>query len=219
MDLSVPDSVMNKFAPIIAIAPQPQQPLPDKQIWWGSQDGGCNHFPTGWDVLNERIHSDNPAPLIAFAQAVSNANSRVWIIDEYLLMPDKGKGTPQIRLEQILEWLPYNLEASDIRFLTKQHKEISEVAFMAQLRAHAQIINDHSVRRKTQCSIELRTHLTRNFAFIHDRFAIIDDELWHFGGTVGGFHASVSAASRGWRASDHGAIDFFEMAWNAGVRK
>jgi len=33
---------------------------------------------------------------------------------------------------------------------------------------------------------------------VHDRFALVDDELWHFGSTVGGGFGCLSAASRGW---------------------
>lgn len=47
----------------------------------------------------------------------------------------------------------------------------------------------------------------------HDRFAIVDYELWHFGHTVGGSQRSVNAFSRGWPANDTGAITYFEELW------
>lgn len=37
---------------------------------------------------------------------------------------------------------------------------------------------------------------------IHDRFALMDGEIWHFGGTVGGVNSHLTAYSRGW--PDHG---------------
>lgn len=218
---------MSKFGQTINTAPQPQRPLPDKEILWGSQDGGCIRFPAGKEAITERKFSDNPAPFLAFGRAVSEALDRVWIVDEYLLMPDRKKGDSdklfgqkiQIRADKILEWLHVRLIANDIKFLTKQHGEIGEDV-LAKLQMRAQEINNYSSRRPVKCSIEVRTHLTQKSCnYIHDRFAIIDDELWHFGGTVGGFHAAVSAASRGWRASDHGAIEFFEMAWKEGEQK
>lgn len=49
---------------------------------------------------------------------------------------------------------------------------------------------------------------------VHDRFAIVDDELWHFGATVGGAHRSVTAYSRGWDTRTTRAGEFFEEAWN-----
>jgi hypothetical protein len=209
---------MSRFGPSIEIAPKIQRPLPDKQILWGSQDGGCNRFPT-IDAIWERKYAMNPMPLTAFGQAVSEALDRVWIMDEYLLIPDNGKGNPSSRIEQILSWMPIYLCANDIRLLTKHHTEVHE-GILAPFDARVQEINKRSPRRAGQCRIELKYHLTQPACnFVHDRFAIIDDDLWHFGGTVGGFHASVSAASRGWRASEHGAVEFFELIWNAGVKK
>jgi hypothetical protein len=206
---------MSRFAPSVQTAPQPGRPFPDKEIFWGSQDGGCNHFPADMSVISHRKFSEIPMPLHAFGRAVSEALDRVWIVDEYLLKPDSMLGN---RVEQILKWLHIDLVASDIRFLTAQRIDDGS-GVLARFQERAQAIRDKQVRPEKACSIEVRTHLTKEFNFIHDRFAIIDDELWHFGGTVGGFHASVSAASRGWRASDHGAIEFFEMVWNAGGKK
>lgn len=207
---------MRRFEQGIKIAPKPERPFPDKEILWGSQDGGCNRFPERLDIIKERKFSSGPAPLLAFGRALSEAQQRVWIVDEYLLVGDKGD--PRNRIDLFLAWLPLSLAANDIRFLTKPHAEVDATA-LKRLETRAKEINDRSVRRSVKCVIEVRTHLTYSFNFIHDRFAIIDDELWHFGGAVGGFQSSVSAASRGWRASDHGAAEFFEMAWNAGVKK
>lgn len=204
---------MNKFPSKISTASRVEIPFPEKEIIWGSQEGGCNYFPRTIDAITERKFSNDPLPLQSFGQAVRKAQERVWIVDEYLFTPDKGKLNN--RVEQILNWLQLDIVANDIRLLTKYHAEINSDS-LDRFTQRAQQINSHAVRRPVKCSIEVRTHLKQKFDYLHDRFAIIDDELWHFGGTVGGFHASVSAASRGWRASDHGAVDFFEMAWNAG---
>jgi hypothetical protein len=201
----------------IALAPKPERPFPAVEILWGSQDGGQNRFPTSAEAW-ERKYSGDPVPLQKFGKAVADAQERVWIVDEYLLTPDKGKGSPTDRVDKILEWLPLWLSASDIRMLTKRHQEVGEKN-LKKFQQRAREISNHGARRDKECSIDIRTHLTRESDFIHDRFAIVDDELWHFGGTAGGFHAAVSAASRGWRAADHGAFDFFEEIWNVGVRK
>ena len=47
-----------------------------------------------------------------------------------------------------------------------------------------------------------------------DRFAIVDDGLWHFGSTVGGGHPGLTAASGPWSASDTRAVEFFEECWS-----
>lgn len=199
----------------ISIASKPQRPFPEKEIIWGSQEGGQAIFPSVEDARLRR-YSDDAAPLKVFGKAVSSAQERIWIVDEYLLKPDSEKSSN--RIEKILEWLPYWLAASDVRLLTKPHQEVGEDD-LSKFRRRAQEINDHAARREKECRIEVKMHLKRNCDYIHDRFAIVDDELWHFGGTVGGFHSSVSAASRGWRASDHNAVAFFEEIWRAGDRK
>lgn len=178
---------------------------------WGGESGGSHFFPREMETIRTRRRSSNPKPLEAFRIAVVNAVERVWVVDEYFLMPDQGK--PDDRILMILDWLQPGLVASDIRILTKAHDEINEEMLqLFQLRERE--INQLQARRPKQCSIQVNTRLKVGFDFIHDRFAILDDELWHFGATVGGFHASVNAASRGWCAIDSGAIEFFEMAWD-----
>ena len=208
---------MKGFVLGIAIAPKAERPFPAREILWGSQEGGQNRFPTSAAAW-ERKYSNDPVPLQKFGKAVADAQERVWIVDEYLLMPNKGKGSPADRVDKILTWLPLSLAASDIRLLTKRHQEVSEDD-LNKFQQRARAISNHVARREKECRIEIRMHLTRECDFIHDRFAIVDDELWHFGGTTGGFHAAVSAASWGWRAADHGAIEFFEEIWNIEVRK
>jgi hypothetical protein len=206
---------MKGFALDIAIAPKAQRPFPDREILWGSPEGGQNCFPTSMAAW-ERRNSSDPVPLQKFGEAVAGAQERVWIVDEYLLMP--GKGSPTDRIEKILAWLPLWLVASDIRLLTKRHQEVGD-GDIEKFHQRARAISNHVARREKECRIEIRMHLKRDCDFVHDRFAVVDDELWHFGGTAGGFHAAVSAASRGWRAADHGALDFFEEIWNVGGRK
>ena len=48
---------------------------------------------------------------------------------------------------------------------------------------------------------------------IHDRFVLVDDDLWHFGANVGGTHRDTNAATQGWFNE---AIEFaklFEACW------
>ena len=91
---------MKKFASNIAIAPKAERPFPANEILWGSQEGGQNRFPTS-TAARERTYSSDPAPLQKFSRAVADSQDRVWIVDKYLLMPDKGKGSPVDRLEKV----------------------------------------------------------------------------------------------------------------------
>jgi hypothetical protein len=52
------------------------------------------------------------------------------------------------------------------------------------------------------------------FPFPHDRFAIVDDELWHFGHTVGGCGDCLFAASGPWGAVETDAVAFYELVWD-----
>jgi hypothetical protein len=47
----------------------------------------------------------------------------------------------------------------------------------------------------------------------HDRFAIVDQELWHFGADVGGAHPGITMSSRGWSADETEAVRFFDQVW------
>ena len=214
---------MKNFGPRVQVSSRPERELPERQIFWGSEGGGSMRFPQNEQEIFERKYAMHPAPLTEFGFAVAAALDRVWIIDQYLFIPEGAKGAQtddrvRNRVEAILDWFPVSIEAIDIRFLTKPHNEVTP-EIIGELRLREDRINSYSARRSQKCRIDVRYHLTTKFDHIHDRFAIIDNELWHFGGTAGGFLASVSASSRGWNASDHGAIAFFEMAWRAGDKQ
>jgi hypothetical protein len=53
------------------------------------------------------------------------------------------------------------------------------------------------------------------FDIFHDRFAVTDGELWHFGGTVGGIQPDLTAVSRGGSAVSQKFINLFNQVWNA----
>lgn len=181
------------------------------EILWGCESGGRNQFPTDVQTIHARRHSLDPTPMNAFRNAVMRSVDRVWVVDEYFLTSDKG-ARADARIMKILEWLHDGLIASDIRILTKKHDEVTEN--MLRLFEDRELtINASQTRRSKKCRIQVCTRLNVGFNYMHDRFAIVDDELWHFGATVGGFHPSVNAASRGWDAVDSGAIEFFELAW------
>ncbi|HQC85410.1 MAG TPA: hypothetical protein PLN82_06045 [Rhodoferax sp.] len=78
---------MKGFAPGISIAPKAERPFPAKEILWGSEEGGQNQFPTSTAAWG-RKHSSDPVPLQKFGTAVADAQERIWIVDEYLLIPE-----------------------------------------------------------------------------------------------------------------------------------
>lgn len=195
------------------VAAPPEQPLHEKIIYWGTSSAGDDRrFPTESDI-RLRGCSEVPMPLSVFVNAVRNAVQRVWIVDEYFFTSGSNNIKTTNHVSDICKWFHKDLKATDIRILTGSHDEVS-VDELSLVRMQADDINRSQPKRQTVCTIAIKTNLTSGkFSYIHDRFAVIDNELWHFGGTVGGYQKKVSAVSRGWCARETGAIEFFELAW------
>jgi len=138
-------------------------------------------------------------------------------LDDFLFKPDEEQPL-QRRIDQVLKWLPDELEATVVQLLTKAVGTPSDMTnILTQFEERAAIINRASRYRSRALVVEVKFTLHSKFPYVHDRFAIIDDELWHFGATVGGLHNLVNAASRGWDVDEHGAVSFFERAWSANL--
>lgn len=209
---------MAVISPIIDAQSSVQRPLPAKAILWptalGRGDGvsaDSLKFPN-FEAIKARHAAKTPEPLEAFAQAVREAQDSVLIIDDYLFKPTKEKGSVPDRVSAILEWFPYDFVAKDVRILTREvgtPESTDDVVRMFQ--EHSSLINTRAYDR--EINLQVRFTLVTQFDYVHDRYAIIDDELWHFGATVGGFHHQVNAATRGWSAREHDAYTFFDLAW------
>ena len=179
-------------------------------LGWGDDEGSdSSKFPS-LSAIKARLTATPTAPLTAFVEAARTAQARVYVLDDYLFKPMEGQSM-QSRYDQILSWFPDGLIANDIRLLTNAHKE--DAAIVRDFNVRAGAINQALSRRGGLVKIEVRFSLGKRFPYVHDRFSVIDNELWHFGATVGGLHNQVNAASRGWNAEMHDAIRFFEDAW------
>lgn len=214
--------MFNKVAPKIS-SPQRLTEL-TKEILWPTQkefgnlkNGDLSKFPEMSAIIS-RKYAENIDPLQTFWAAFSVAQKRIWIIDPYFFNPEKNKGSTQDRIQFVIDQLHETLDAHDIKIITKSHNTLENKSvddgILEQFKEHAQLLNEMRGKGQEICNIDIKFNLTTNFDHIHDRFAIIDDELWHFGATVGGFHSQVTAASRGWDANEHGAISFFDLVWS-----
>jgi hypothetical protein len=207
-----PPPFVNASAPIT-------RPYPEQRILWptfrGYGDGGGSDsvaFPS-LTAIKARRAASPPEALTAFVETAWMAQDRILVLDDFLFKPQEG--SQQTRYEQILFWLPDVLVANDIRFLTNAHEDQAEQDAIQKLfKEHVGAINQRAPRRAGAANIEIRFSLGSKFPYVHDRFAIIDNELWHFGATVGGLHSSVNAATRGWDAEAHDAVRFFNDAWD-----
>ncbi len=213
MPLAPPRSV-NVTAPV-------RRPYPEPQILWptfpgygdDSRSSDSRAFPC-LPAIKARLAASPPEALTAFVEAVWMAQDRILVLDDFLFKPREGQSR-QSRYEQILFWLPNGLVANDIRFLTNAHEDRAEQDAIQKLfNEHVAAINQRAPRRAGAAKIEISFSLGRKFPYVHDRFAIIDNELWHFGATVGGLHSLVNAATRGWDAEAHDAVRFFNDAWD-----
>ncbi len=209
---------LSHFAPIEPSALAERQ-VHEKAIYWPghadfSGDGttpDLSAFPT-FAAMKARASARPPSPLAAFAKAVRDAQDRVLIMDRFLFTPEHGSA--QVNVDAVMSWFSTGPAVSDVRLLTSASGgEQTEIA--RQFSELAKAINSNQSHRVSKIDIQINFKLKDLVDEIHDRFAIIDNELWHFGATVGGLHPSLNAASRGWPADKHGAIAFFECAWRA----
>lgn len=166
-----------------------------------------HHFPE-YDAIMARYGVDDVRVVKEFEKAISTAQ-RVWIIDKHLFSEDGKKPIHSRRIKKVVNWF-LTSQIQTIRILTGHHDDQAEIE--KEFEVLEAFVTDDRAKVDTPLKVELSFAL-KDFDYIHDRFAIIDDELWHFGATVGGFHRDVNAASRGWSADTHKAVQFFDTAW------
>ena len=181
------------------VGPSPHLLEEPPQLMWSGQVGQGNdasEVSFVWPDSNshtDRINVGRKCPstnraIVPFLQAIVDARECVWILDGYF-----G--------EDECEWLVRAMAYSDVPDLCIFSAYHSEMATWASKLRTCRPLNRGSPR--PQLTVEwfgiLDTHLFRD---VHDRFAVVDGELWHFGGTVGGVLAAFTAQSRGWSAHD-----------------
>ena len=151
-----------------------------------------------------KIHEEGIVPkLVAFEVAIKSAAYRILVLDPHF---------DQAGMKVIGAALSYS-RALDVRLLTG-NRHIDDQDRERWRRAFVQHRN---LNRSEPGGVDIRwrTSLDKHrFPFLHDRFAIVDGSLWHFGSTVGGGHPGLTAASGPWSASDTRAGGFFEECWN-----
>jgi hypothetical protein len=131
-------------------------------------------------------------PLDPFVDSVLAATSRIWILDAHFDGPG-GYAILRDAFELALEQARDARRALEIHIISGRHRELQ--VWIAKERIDTK-------------GIDIKG---RDGGF-HDRYALVDQDLWHFGSTVGGGHCSLSSVSRGWA---HHATDFETLfrAW------
>ena len=175
-------------------------------IQYGPQIETCDvsRFPDENKIYarHDEILSGNTMGLRAFESAVMNALNRVLVLDPHFDETGVEVLTPALSLSQ----------AWDVRLLTSS----SDLAGERRNQLRNMLTESCNTDRVDGRQVEVlwSTALQRgSFPYLHDRFAIIDGDLWHFGSTVGGGHRGLTAASGPWAAAATYAVEFFDMCW------
>lgn len=182
------------------VIPDERGDLPSAGIHWPGLQHDLTAFPDDGVLYARRSQATcDRTPLMGFVRAVEDAQQRVWLLDPYFGQPEADERPGQLTLPERLVDAFCHSRAASIRFVTGHHDgSLNEIVV-----AYANPGQD----------VGWLTMQRDAFPYAHDRFAIVDGELWHFGATVGGGHSSLTAATRGWCAVQTGAADFFKRVW------
>ncbi|WP_201591401.1 hypothetical protein [Psychrobacter fozii] len=146
----------------------------------------------------------DPLVLNSFTQSLRHASERVWILDTYMNKNLSNNGV----FESLLKSIIINSSTLDVRFYLKSKVNESEIKGL---------IDFSNDEIREQRGSNVATNIVCGFyddlSYLHDRFAIIDNILWHFGSDVGASLPSLHATSYGWNVDKLNIINFFEELW------
>lgn len=199
--------------PVVVAAPTKPSPSFVPRLRWPSLDNrhssaDLDRFPTWSQELSRHRAGEFGAWSDEFMTTVRRARDRVWLIDGFLLkLDDRARGSFFSVFSTVLSQTP----AQNIRLITSNkagHEDQIEQLRTLQDERRAPPRNEGFT-----IDIRLLREGKGKVRLPHDRFAIVDDELWHWGANVGGTHHEVNAYSRGWSACATGAAAYFRRLW------
>lgn len=188
------------------IPEQGKKPVASPEIHWPSSfqnplDKGKTMASGGFpdiDQIQKRYSmiKSYKIPSTVFMKAMKTATDRIWILDKHMDLAE---------LRQLENGFS-RTSATNIRLLTVSNPD--------PIKNHLEKLRNspgEEIRNPAIISVVQLKNLSQ---YIHDRFAILDQELWHFGANVGGAHSSLNAFSRGWDAATTMAESSFNSIWN-----
>jgi hypothetical protein len=199
------------FPTVTPVDLTPEQPLsfPTPRIVWPTMvlgesayvEDDLSWFPEE-DSYRERFKLGiGGAVSRAFRDAVRVARHRLWFLDEQLLRNDESRD----RLWELF----CETGAWDIRVVTASKEGARERA--ASLKELERDLQSHTADIPTQIQFFLNlSKPSKDMPEVHDRFAVVDNVLWHCGATIGGLHNAINAMTFGWSADDTKAVAFFD---------
>ena len=166
------------------------------QIFFGGPAGGLKRFPEPQE-LAQRFRSGTPIPLAEFIEDIRVARDVLWILDQHF---------DEVGVVPLADALA-DSAVREVRILTRSTNDEPPPIL-------------ETARRVAGFTKDLGLFWCRHlegdrFPYAHDRFAIADEKLWHFGHTVGGGGRAMTAMTGAWDAVLTEAQRFFRQAWDA----
>lgn len=154
-----------------------------------------------YDLIAERLKEKsisgiNPTPGVSvFWKEMRNARRHIYLFDNHI-GPNEFCRILQVLLqrESIMD-----VPIIQLLLLTSLSKNADQKAIQSML------TEVKSNMAKTRISIIA----TKGDGVIHDRFALIDNYIWHFGSTIGAMHRSFNAFSGPWEDKGKTMHKFF----------
>ena len=137
-----------------------------------------------------------------FRASIDQCLNKIWILDSYLHTSNYRK-----KLITILEDIALNQSNLNVRFYLLLNDDKADIQTLFD--NTNEYIRELRGRSNNVTTIE--AVFINDMSWLHDRFAILDNILWHFGSDVGSSNKSLHATSYGWNAET--AIEFFKQLW------
>lgn len=169
----------------------------------GYEEGDARRFPDNDEYHARRKLGIGGAMSMEFRSAVRRARNRIWVLDDYLFANEKS-------VQRLIDVL-FETAATDIKLATSEKSGAKEWALF--LKALEPDFRRRNPATRIQVSLNLRKMELRDMVDVHDRFAVIDDVLWHCGATIGGLHDFINAITFGWSVRETKAAEFFDRLW------
>ncbi len=182
--------------PALPSVPMASQPVPtltsglQHQIFWLWTTGGCHtpQHPRPGRMEGVHVPSWQPKPLEIFLEEVAQATQQIYILDPHFDEP--------VGIRGVWDYIVYsNAGVKILVSKTDSKKDLQKW------------LKDHPDPKQEIRSVDIR----KTDLEFHDRFAVVDSELWHFGSTVGGAQPQFSAVTRGWSANEFRIV--FDRLW------
>lgn len=178
------------------------------ELHFAGPDGGSRRFPEPWELRRLGEKSSGKVELAAFVERAWAARDRFWVLDPHFF--EYGLHGAQLALSQS--------KILDVRFLTEPLKKESKKCKSdvdTTIRRAWSAGYPEGTRVPVGTTFQWRDRLQGpdSYPFVHDRFVILDDQLWHFGFAACGSSKHLSAATGPWDAQVTGAALFYSRLW------